>query len=245
MDELRESSLLFSLESLLETERERVQREAREAQRRREDELTRVAELAERRRVAAQREREARERRQALELERERLEQERIDAMKRATVERVRVEADGELRLREAEQARRHDLALARIREGERLRRYRTFTWLSSGALATLLVGVALAYLGFVRPAQARDEQYWRARLSAAEDRARGSELLLSAERHKSEQLAARGAEAQPRVGTLPPPPVLKPPRPPRPPRDREPASAGSQKKLCPDDGDPLRPCLR
>ena len=43
MDELRESSLLFSLEGLLETERERVQREAREAQKRRDDELIRSA----------------------------------------------------------------------------------------------------------------------------------------------------------------------------------------------------------
>jgi hypothetical protein len=245
MDELRESSLLFSLESLLETERERVQREAREAQRRREDELKRVAELAERRRVAEQREREARDRRRALEAERERLEQERIEAMKRATVERVRVEAEGELRLRESEQARQHDLALARIREAERLRRYRTLSWLSSGVLATVSFAGAFAYLGLVRPAQAREEQYLRARLSAAEIRARGSELLLSAERRKGEELAAKLAGPQPQVGTLPGSPVPNPPRPepPRPPRPSE--KLTTPRAICPDDGDPLRPCLR
>src|SRR4051812_24405831 len=79
MDELRESSLLFSLEGLLETERERVQREAREAQKRRDEEMIRVAEQASRLRLASQQEREARERRLALEQERERLEQERIE----------------------------------------------------------------------------------------------------------------------------------------------------------------------
>jgi hypothetical protein len=245
MDELRESSLLFSLESLLETERERVQREAREAQRRREDDLKRVAEAAERRRVSEQREREARERRRALEAERERLEQERIEAMKHATVERVRVEAEGELRLRESEQARQHDLALARIREGERLRRYRTLSWLSSGALATVILAGAFAYLGLMRPAQAREDQYLRARLSAAEDRARGSELLLSAERRKGEELATKLAAAQPRVGALSPAATPRPPRPEpaRPPRPNDKLTL--PRTICPDDGDPLRPCLR
>src|SRR6187551_1052642 len=104
MDELRESSLLFSLEGLLETERERVQREAREAQRRRDDEMARVAEQASRRRLAQEQEREARERRQALEQERERLEAERMEAMKRAAVERARIEAEGRMRLVEVEQ---------------------------------------------------------------------------------------------------------------------------------------------
>ncbi|HEY6080421.1 MAG TPA: hypothetical protein VIW29_16520 [Polyangiaceae bacterium] len=244
MDELRESSLLFSLESLLETERERVQREAREAQRRREDELKRVGELAERRRVAGQQEREARQRRQALEQEREHLEQERLEAMKRSTVERVRIEAEGQLRLLELEQQRQHDLALARIREAERSRSYRTLSWLSSAAAATLLVSAAFAYFGLLRPAQAREQQFSQAKLSAAEARARGSELLLAAERRKSQTLAARVAELE--AATPATAPVLKPSR-------TEPLLLGghgskpasSPRTPCPDDGDPLRPCLR
>jgi len=246
MDELRESSLLFSLESLLETERERVQREAREAQRRREEELKRVAELGERRRLADQQEREARERRQALEQERERLEQERLEAMKRATVERVRIEAEGQLRLQEVEQQRQHDLALSRIREGERSRRYRTLSWLSSGAAASLLFGVAFAYFALLRPAQARDTQYWQAKLSAAEDRARSSDLLLAAERRKTQTLTTRLSElessaAAPTGTTVKP--VRNTPQPPHLPGGG--TRPPSKKTICPDDGDPLRPCLR
>src|SRR6187551_2854070 len=112
MDELRESSLLFSLEGLLETERERVQREAREAQRRRDDEMIRVAEQASRRRLAQEKERDAREHQQALEQERDRLEAERLDAMKRATIERARIETEAKMRLVEVEQTRKHELLL-------------------------------------------------------------------------------------------------------------------------------------
>src|SRR6185369_5046386 len=160
MDELRESSLLFSLEGLMETERERVQREAREAQKRREDELTRVAEAAERRRVAAQQERQSRERRALMEQERERMEHERLEALRLATVERARIETESGLRLVEAERSRQHDLALAQIREAQGLARYRLLSWLSSGALLAAIASALVAYFGWLEPAHARREQH-------------------------------------------------------------------------------------
>jgi hypothetical protein len=244
MDELRESSLLFSLESLLETERERVQREAREAQERREQELKRVAELAERRRVATQQEREARERRQLLERDRERLEQERIEAMKTATVERARIEAESHARIVELEQAQKHDLAMSRLREQASTVRYRTLFWLSSGALA-LALGLSLAgYFGFAQPAHARAEHNLRELVAVTETRVAATELALSAERSKSQALeervqalqaaaVAQGGEPPSRLGTSRPAPngpsiIKEPPR-----------------KPCKDNGDPLNPCLR
>src|SRR4051812_49803331 len=96
MDELRESSLLFSLEGLLETERERVQREAREAQKRRDEEMVRVAEQASRLRLAAQQEREARERRGGVGAERERPAGARNHAVEDPPVGRARHEAQGQ-----------------------------------------------------------------------------------------------------------------------------------------------------
>jgi hypothetical protein len=192
MDELRESSLLFSLESLLETERERVQREAREAQKRREDELKRVAELGERRRVADQQEREARARRQALEQERERLEQERIEAMKRATVERARIEAEAQMRLVEVEQQRKHDLALARIREGERTAHYRMLSWLSTGLLGVVIAAAAFGYLGLVQPAHAGEQQHLQSLLASADQKRATSERELMAERARTRELTLR-----------------------------------------------------
>lgn len=239
MDELRESSLLFSLESLLETERERVQREAREAQERREHELRRVAELAERRRMAAQQEREARERRQALEQERERLDHERIEAMKQATIERVRIEAESHARLVELEQSRQHDLALSRLREHAGTTRYRTLFWLSAAALVST-VGLGLVGLfAFERPAQAREQERSRSVLQATETRLTATERALSGERSKSEVLEARLRQLQSA-------PALAAPKPPPPVKvGGRPARGGEGKRpVCKDDGDPINGCM-
>jgi hypothetical protein len=241
MDELRESSLLFSLESLLETERERVQREAREAQERREQELRRVAELAERRRLANQQEREARERRQLLEQERERLEQERIDAMKLATVERARIEAESHARIVELEQAQKHGLALSRLREHESSSRYRALFWLSSAALVVTLAASLTAFLGLVQPAHARAEQNLKDLLAVTEARVSATERALSAERSKSQALEERvkqlqSAAATPKASTAKP--QTAPGRPPL-------HGPGTGKvPPCKDNNDPLNPCL-
>jgi hypothetical protein len=243
MDELRESSLLFSLESLLETERERVQREAREAQKRREEELKRVAELAERRRIAGQHEREARERRLALEQERERMDQERNEAMKRATVERARIEAEGQMRLVEVEQQRKHDLALASIREGERTSHYRMLTWLSTSLLGVVIAGGAFGYLGLVQPAHASEQLQLQSLLTVAEQKRATSERELSAARTKNRELVGRVEQLKAELQKPAPQPkqvastptrqgnTAGPPPPPPP-------------KVCKDDGDPLNNCL-
>lgn len=247
MDQLRESSLLFSLESLLETERERVQREAREAQKRHDDELKHVAEAAERRRAAAQQAREAQQRRLSLEHERERLEQERIDAMKRATVERARIEAEGRMRLIEVEQSRQHDLALAKIREAERTLRYRTWGWLSSGLLLAVSAAACGAYLGWLKPAHARETQQLQALLGIARERVAMQDRALASERSKSQQLGQRVAELEARTAPSLSEPLPRPSagtvggkaRPPS-----EAAKGHAPPAPCVDNGDPLNPCL-
>lgn len=246
MDELRESSLLFSLEGLLETERERVAREAREAQKRRDDEMIRVAEQASRRRLAQEQEREARERRLALEQERERFETERIEAMKRATIERARIEAEARTRLVEAEQVRKHELSLSQLREAQRTRSYRTLTWLSS-AVAVLSVAAAFAaHVGYVKPAHARDQMQLQSIISTNLQRSKTTERELAAERRKNETLSARVRQLEARpVEQAPPaakPPVTGPARPPV--AGRGNAGQGNLPSACPDDGDPLRACL-
>jgi hypothetical protein len=242
MDELRESSLLFSLESLLETERERVQREAREAQRKREDELARVAEMAERRRLAAQQEREARERRQALEQERERMDQERLDAMKRAVVERARVEVEGNARLVEAEQARKHELSLADLRGRHHAARYRALTWLSSGVLVLSWGGALFAYFGLIEPAHAGREQHLQSLIAADAELAKISERALSLERSKNQALQARVDQ----LSSAPTPPAAAQPSPPKPPSAVHGGGGGPKPPVvrppreCVDNGDPL-----
>jgi hypothetical protein len=245
MDELRESSLLFSLEGLLETERERVQREAREAERRREDELARVAQLAERRRIAAQQEREARERRETLERERERLESERLEAMKRATVERARIEAEAELRLIEVEQARKHELSLVKLREQERAAHYRTVSFIACGACASSIVLSCVVHFGFVAPAHASSESGLKATIARERERLGAVERALAAERKRSQELALaaeRAAEAAAKapVATESQRGLPKPSQPHVTPPARPPTTTP-----CVDNGDPLNPCLR
>jgi colicin import membrane protein len=242
MDELRESSLLFSLEGLLETERERVQREAREAQKRRDEEMIRVAEQASRLRLATQQEREARERREALEQERARLEQERIDAMKNASVERARIEAEGQLRLIELEQVRKHDLALSQLRERQLAARYRTLTWLSSTAFALSVAGGLTVYLGWIRPAEARQLQHLQGIIDSETEQAKASQRALTSERSLNRALSARVEQLQAELAVAPnvaPEPKLRP-APSRPPGGIRPP----RPKHCVDNGDPIDGCI-
>ena len=247
MDELRESSLLFSLEGLLETERERVQREAREAQKRRDEEMIRVAEQASRRRLAQTQEREARERREALEQERERLEEERIDAMKRATVERARIEAEGKLRLVELEHVRKHDLALSQIRERQQAARYRGLTWLSSAGLAVSVIAAFAAYFGWVQPAEARQQQRLESLISINAEQTKTAERALASEHLRSQTLSDRIKQLEARQAELLAAQALGKPVAPPPGRVgggviKEPIHRVATN--CPDDGDPLRGCL-
>jgi hypothetical protein len=248
MDELRESSLLFSLEGLMETERERVQREAREAERRREDELRRVAELAERRRLAVQQEREAKQRREALERERERLEQEHLDAMKHATVERARIEAEARVRLVEVEQRRKHELELSRIALGQRTQRYQLLTWLSTTVLGVSLGGAFTAYFGWIAPAHARELSHWQNLATVGAAQTTATERALTDERRKTEaltgrvhELEAQGAAAARSDAKSAPP---KPPLGARGPTPPIITSSRPSSHDCADDGDPLSPRL-
>jgi len=248
MDELRESSLLFSLEGLLETERERVQREAREAQRRREEELGRVAEMAERRRQAAQQEREAEQRRQALAQQRERLEQQHIDAIKHGTVERARIEAEARVRLIEVEQARKHELSLSQIREAQRTAHYQGLTWLGMGAFAVAVTAALSAYFCLIEPAHARERQHWESLIGVSAERAKCAEVALAAEQRTTaalglrvKQLEAAAAAAGPTLRSDPPPPLHGSTRG----SFAHPPTLPTPQPVCVDDGDPLNRCLR
>jgi colicin import membrane protein len=245
MSTLRESSLLFSLESLLETERERVQREAREAQRRRDDELRRAAEAGERRRVAVQREREARERRLLLDREREKFEEQRAEALKQAAIERARIEAESAARLIEAERARYHGLELSRIAADAKNARYRVVSWLSAAALLLVVAGCAVAYWGVLAPAEADQRTHARALAATTEERARVAARALAAERSTAAALAAELARLKAASAASPVAPLAQatPPSPHRPAPAAD-SRIGSHAGPCKDDGDPLNGCV-
>jgi hypothetical protein len=243
MDELRESSLLFSIEGLLETERERVQREAREAERRREEELKRVADAAERRRSALGRENEARARRAAIEQARAKLEEERLESMRRATVEGARVEAEGRLRLIEAEERRKHELSLAKLRGDARVARYQAFAWISCGSVLVVLMAVLATYLAWVRPARAQDAQRLQTLQAEARLRQQADEQALRRERSEKRTLLerVRELEAPPPIAVAPSASAVRKP----PALPSAPAPGGRVNKVrCRETGDPLDDCL-
>lgn len=242
MDELRESSLLFSIEGLLETERERVQREGREAERRREDELKRVAEVAERRRASQEEERKGRERREALERERQRLEEERLEAMKRATVERARIEAEGRMRLVEAEEQRKHELSLTRLRGEQQIARYRALSWLGFATSFLIAASALAAYFAWLRPTKAREAQRFASFVAESRAREQASAQALRLERARSEALAERVRAGEAHAST---PPVISHEMKPQPALPKANGPRTTSKKPCGDSGDPLDDCLR
>lgn len=244
MDDSGESSLLFSLESLLETERERVQRVQREAQRRRDDALRRTAQAVTRRQAAAASEREARARALATEQQREQLARERGEALKLAAIEQARLEVDSRSRLLQGEQEREHLLRLAKLREDERATQYRAVAWLASGAFVLLLGSSAFGYFGQLLPEQVRQRSRYEARLATERERAGVLDNQLRLERGRGDTLATE-LEALKRAPPAAAPSLTTPPPGKRPPRDSRGGGQPPRPSPCRDDGDPLNPSLQ
>jgi hypothetical protein len=164
--------------------------------------------------------------------------------MKRATIERARIEAEGKLRLIELEQARQHDLVLSQLCERQLSARYRSLTWLSTAAFALSLLGTLGTYFGWLAPAHAREQQQLQGIISANAELAKTTERALANELRKNQtlseriqQLEARPTSPTPVPGKAPPPPALHGPGP----------HAGGgpvTATVCKDDGDPINGCL-
>jgi colicin import membrane protein len=250
MGELREDSILFSLNGLLERERQRVSDEADREFRRIESEQ--LARLERERRVWEERER-RRQEEEALarcEEQRRREADAHLEALRRADVGRVRAGAEAEARIEVEAKQREHELRLEGIRERSGRRRAEQLA-ASFAAIAAIVVAVAaFAYIGEIRPEQerarndyerlvlaerARSEQIQRLLDGSAR---RNAELAASLERTQRERAVLRAADARPRSEAkraLVPPLETK--------RNKAPDRAKST-TLCRDDGDPLNDCL-
>ncbi len=243
MANARDSSLLFSLDSLMTLESERVVEQAeaaaaraRAAERAR-DEAARA--LAERQRREAERERA----RLQAEEERERAEQARLEGIRQAERERVlaaaRAEQEVERRVRESQ----HELRLAAEQASVRARSSRRA--LGATALAAVLAtsGAVALELFVHEPRLAALEATYTRRLLVAETRTKEVRALLdlSEERVRALERLVREAAEHPPAATPPPKPTVSPahraPRPARPaPKPARPCRG--------DPNDPLNPCL-
>ncbi len=203
-DLLREDSLLFSLKGLQRMEKERVDREMVERERR-------LAEQHQRRVLEEQRHRDAEKRRveaEAARREAERLRREdenaRHEALKRAECERVIQESRLRAQLAVAEAERAHDVRLAEIRTDNEKRVAKVAASFFAGLAILVTSGTLGLYFGKIEPEHTQSVTQLQRQLDAAKaDTKRVSEDLddvksqLQTEQAESARLKRQRDDAQ------------------------------------------------
>ena len=245
MGELRESSLLFSLQLLEDIEKQRLDQERAAEAQRRETERAEQLDRERRAREDARRQKEYAERRQA-ELERERHEEQtRLEAMQRALLESARLEVEARARAQEDAAQRQHAQRLAEIRGHAGARRLRAL--FTASLVAFVAAAVSACVLAWqLDEARRLSRQYEQLRVMEREGRTVATRLLeqardrIEALSRDVEDLRRQHEEADTsREATPRPRPPRAEPRPRTPPGTR-PAPA----IRCGADGDPLDGCL-
>ena len=246
MPEVRESSLLFSLDSLFAHERDKIESERREAARKRQAALEAEAQAerarqTERARLAA----ETRDRLLA-EDRRQRDEQARLEGIRQAELDRARLEAHLKSETELAARRERHELELRALALATRSKRNRALL-IGGGALACV---AALGSVAFALLNQSPELARLRAAGAAARanEEARANELrgmLTDAERRRRELEAEIAARAHAVASAAPAPSATSPgPRPVRPARPVPPTGPRLRPPCGGDANDPLNPCL-
>jgi colicin import membrane protein len=245
--ELRESSLMFSLESLLAHERDKVEHERQQAEQQRKAALEAEARAerarqAERARLAA----EAREL-AMLEDRRQREDQARLEAIRQAELDRVRFESHLKSELGVAAHRDRHERELQAAALATRAKRLRT-ALITLAAMSGLVVAGTVAF-ALMSPRGELERLRAAAAAARTNEDARATELrnmLNDAERRRlalEAQLAAQAHAPTP----SPAPAHSTTPIAPRPARPARPTSPTAPKRPTPCTGDahdPLNPCL-
>jgi colicin import membrane protein len=246
MAELREDSLLFSLETLMVRERERMALERAE--------IERKQALAAAARVNAEKQRLEAELRRERELERARLAEQqrmqehaaRLDALRLGEVERARKEAEARAQSEVVAQRHAHERRMTELRLSASKVRDRGLALGSTGLLVLLIPSALFLYFGRVRPQAAELQADSQKLVSAERGRAEEAARLLAQTERERRRLEGELA----RLTTLPTQREAARPQAnfaPAQPKAREPARPGQRKgdPSCKDDSDPLNPCLR
>ena len=246
MAELREDSLLFSLETLMVRERERVQLDRAEAERQRAEEA-RAAVAREKQRLEAEL---ARERK--LELarvaEQARLAEHatKLEALRQAEVVRAQTEANARAQSEMLAQRHAHERNLAELALGAKRSRDRAIA-IGSSALLSLFVPAALLFhFSHTLPAAKRTESELRRLVLLEQSRAEEASKQLSQVEARGQRLSeevARLRVASPPEAAPPAPSGAAPSGPPRRVPQARPRTP-QRNTPCRDSGDPLDPCL-
>jgi colicin import membrane protein len=241
--ELRESSLLFSLDSLLNHEKNRVEEARVAAERRREEEeARRTAEERAQAEAKAREQREA-EARAAREAERSRDEEARLEGIRQAEVERTLAEArlrgEIELALRRSE----HELRIATVKASNQARVVKGALVVASALAVVASVGALVLEFGVRRPGLARLQAKLDTDLASERTRSERTRDLLDQSERRARRLEEALKEVQP-VEAPRTPAASEPPKRPRPaPSPARPGSTG-RRPCTGNPDDPLNPCL-
>jgi colicin import membrane protein len=243
MGELRESSMLISLQALMETEQARVieEQERRlraetEAERRRLEGLLEKQRAEERRKLAEQLRVEAEERRR-------REEEARLVAIRHAELERIRLETDHRAALDLLARKEQHEREIAALRAEESRGSSRYLLW-SALALALCVAVPSAVYFFAIAPANDGLRASYQVQIAAERKRAEeASRLARDAELKRLDAERALDESKRRSRDAVQPAPTNKPPLPKgtgRPP----PAPAPSRKTGCKSPDDPMDFCL-
>lgn len=240
-----ESSLLFSLDSLMAHERERVVDEARAMEQKRNAELAAKAEAERHARMEAERRAADEEARREAERRRRLEEEARLEGIRRAEAERILAEArlknELELRVRQSS----HELRLTAEAAVSRARATRVAFACTAVVAVIASLGALYLELGVHRPRLAALAEGYTRGLTAEQERRSELQTLLEGEkgrlRHLEEQLRARPVLTECAVpaatsGAVRPPPGVRPPGARPPVKPTKPCKG--------DPNDPLNPCL-
>jgi colicin import membrane protein len=250
MAEHRETSLIFSLEGLMQRERERILEEEAQHRERLRAAHERQIDTERKAREAEERRRMDQERRFRDEKQRAREEAARLEALRQAELERSRVDAEARAQLEVLAKQHEHERRIEAIRSDVKLRRNRVLALVSSLLAATLACGAAA--LWFAR-SEHGDPALKRAydELVAAERR-RGDETRLLVARAEERRLGLldqlelttrRLREVEGELQRLGGDKSGRGRAQPR--RPGRPATEPAQREACKDDGDPLNGCLK
>ncbi len=194
MAEGRESSVLFSLKSLMDIESDRVHAEERERAEQEYEALQRQRRLeleAERQRIIMEEQRRAREQSARDE------EAARAASAKEAAIVRARIEAQAQAQREALEKEREHEVRMAAISEVSRRRRDRLLLIGSNGVLATILLAACGIYFGKLAPDMVQREAQLSHLVTAEGDRADVAERLARQVREEAGDLETELARMQ------------------------------------------------
>jgi colicin import membrane protein len=238
-----DSSLLFSLDSLMAHERDRVAEEAHAAEQQRQAEVAARAEAERHARAEAERRAAEEEARRDAERRRRLEEEARLEGIRRAEAERIlaetRREQEIELRVRQSS----HDLRLAAEAAVSRARSTRVAFVCTAVVAVVATCGAVYLELGVHRPRLSALAEGYARGIDAEQARRTELQTLLEGSKGRlknlEEQLRARPTEcvtpAAP-AGAVRPPSGVRPPIQRPPPRPTRPCKG--------DPHDPLNPCL-